>query len=178
MKPWSSLPFLGRFSTARSVLLVLLLIVLLFAIVLPLREGLRIRDQVAQARRQLADLKVLYPLYSEIMTMEKPGQWPSLQARERTPLKETEVVDMPPRILALAARASVELSTVSPRVTSNEDGTRWLAVEIRALAPYDNLRHFLLGLVQSPPMQSFERIELRRDFGREQAHIIVRLDLE
>lgn len=178
MKLPDRLPLIGRFTASRSAVLVLLLIAVLFVIVLPVRNGFRIRADVAAARQQLADLKVLHPLYAELMTMPKPAHWPDLRGGPRTPLKDADVVGVPKQVTALAARASVELSAVSPRVGGNAEDGRWLDVEIRALAPYENLRHFLTSLVQLPSMDRFERIELKRDFGREQAHIVVRLMLE
>ncbi|HMO04890.1 MAG TPA: hypothetical protein PKC67_05250 [Kiritimatiellia bacterium] len=178
MKLPDRLPLIGRFTASRSATLVILLVAVLLAIALPLRNGFRIRTDVAAAKQQLADLNVLHPLYTELMSLEKPANWPALRSGTRAPLKESDVVDVPKQITSLAARASVELSAVSPRVGGDEDGTRWLDVEIRALAPYENLRHFLTSLVQLSSMERFERIELKRDFGREQAHIVVRLTLE
>jgi hypothetical protein len=178
MKLPDRLPLIGRFTASRSAVLVLLLVAVLLAIVLPVRNGFRIRAEVAAAKRQLADLKVLHPLYAELMTMPKPAHWPDLRSGARTPLKDGDVVEIPKQIATLAARASAELSTVSPRVGGDAEEGRWIEVEIRALAPYENLRHFLTSLAQLPSMDRFERIELKRDFGREQAHIVVRLMLE
>ena len=52
------------------------------ALYVPLRDYRDLRREVKQSRLQLAELEVLFPLYAELMQLDRPDAWPILALPE------------------------------------------------------------------------------------------------
>lgn len=159
--------------------LVALLVLAAVNLYRPLRKNYRLGRDISAARARLDELKVLHPLYRELIGLERPAQWPELQLPAPQRLSESEVTATPERFMALAEASRLELATVSPRVeTDAQDGHRYLAVELHASGAYRQLRVFLMALAQLPVLERIERIEVKRTALHEEFLVLARLALE
>ena len=173
-------PMLGRMLT-NSFVQVALMVLLVGAgvcLYLPLREGRQLKDRLESARTELAELEVCFPLYVELARLDVPAQWPDLTLPPPEKLTERDIASVTDRFMQIATNSLVELVTVSPRVQTDEKDGRYLAVDLRATGPYRQLKSFLLGLVQMPPLERIEKLEIRREALQEQFDVAVRLALE
>lgn len=145
----------------------------------PVQTSYRLGREISAARARLTELKVLHPLYRELIGLERPAQWPDLQLPAPERLDESEVTATPERFMALAEASRLELATVSPRVeTDARDGHRYLAVELHASGAYPQLRVFLMALARMPVLERIERIEVKRTALHEEILVLARLALE
>ena len=114
----------------------------------------------------------------ELARLDVPAQWPDLALPPPEKLTERDIASVTDRFMQIATNSLVELVTVSPRVQTDEKDGRYLAVDLRATGPYRQLKSFLLGLVQMPPLERIEKLEIRREALQEQFDVAVRLALE
>ena len=173
-------PMLGRMLT-NSFVQVALMVLLVGAgvcLYLPLREGRQLKDRLENAWTELAELEVCFPLYVELARLDVPAKWPDLALPPPEKLTERDIASVTDRFMQIATNSLVELVTVSPRVQTDEKDGRYLAVDLRATGPYRQLKSFLLGLVQMPPLERIEKLEIRREALQEQFDVAVRLALE
>ena len=145
---------------------------------LPLRNWQRLNRDLAAARMRLDELKVLYPLYAELVALDSPAAWPGLVLPVPERLSEKDVATIPDRFMQIAAEGQVQLGVVSPQVRTDEAGSRYLAVELRATAPYRHLKPFLMGLAQMPVLERIDKLVVRRETLLEEFEIRTRLALE
>jgi hypothetical protein len=148
------------------------------ALYIPVRDFCDLRRDLKQTRIQLADLEVLFPLYAEVMQLDRPETWPSLALPEAGYVNEREVVTIPELFLAMAKKASLELSSVSPSVVTDDRGNRWLLVDIRANGAYPQLKPLLMDLMRLPALAGISRLEVRREQVNDQFNIRVNLALK
>jgi hypothetical protein len=148
------------------------------ALYVPLRDYRDLRRDVRQSQIQLAELEVLFPLYAELMRVDRPDAWPSLVLPGSGRVSEREVVVIPELFLAMAKKASLELSSVSPSVVTDERGRRWLLVDILANGAYPQLKPLLMDLMHMPALADISRLEVRREQVNDQFNIRVNLALE
>lgn len=144
----------------------------------PLREGRQLKDSLEKARTELAELDVCYPIYLELARLDAPTQWPDLVPPPPEKLSESDLASVTERFMRIATNSQVELGNVSPRVNLDEQGKRYLGVELRATGPYGQLKPFLLGLVQLAELERIEKLSVRREALQEQFDVAVRLALE
>lgn len=144
----------------------------------PFRNWRRLTGELADARRRLDELQVLYPLYAELASLERPGRWPGLSSPATQALSEPEVAAIPERFMEMAARGGMEIGAVSPRVETDGAGRRRLDVELRGTGPYRQLQPFLMELARMPSLERIQRLEVRREALEEQFAILARLALE
>ena len=173
-------PMLGRMLT-NSFVQVALMVLLVGAgvcLYLPLRESRQLKDRLENAWTELAELDVCFPLYVELARLDVPAKWPDLALPPPEKLTERDIASVTDRFMQIATNSLVELVTVSPRVQTDEKDGRYLAVDLRATGPYRQLKSFLLGLVQMPPLERIEKLEIRREALQEQFDVAVRLALE
>ena len=148
------------------------------ALYVPLRDYRDLRREVKQSRLQLAELEVLFPLYAELMQLDRPDAWPILALPEAGHVSEREVVAIPELFLAMTKQASLELSSVSPSVVTDEHGRRSLLVDVLANGAYPQLRPLLMDLMRMPALVDISRLEVRREQVNDAFNIRVNLALE
>lgn len=160
--------------------LVLLVLMALAGVALyaPIREHRMLRHEVEEARRRLDEQQILFPLYAELASLDTPARWSNLQLPEPDQLTERDVVSIPERFKEIAARCSVELSSVSPRVVNDEAAGRRLRVDLQATGSYQQLHPLLIELIRMPVLAGISRIEVRREVLNEVFNIQVNLALE
>lgn len=145
----------------------------------PVLDWHRLDKQLEESRLRLDELQVLYPVYVELASMDRPAKWPSLTLPRPQKLTEAEVTAITDRFMQLAARCQVELGTVSPRVaTEPVSGRRCLNVELQGTGPYRQLKDLLIGLAQMPTLERIVALEIRRETLHEQFTIVAQLALE
>lgn len=160
--------------------IVILVLLILAAIVLyaPIHKGQELRRDLEAAHAKLADLEDLYPLYAELVTMEKPADWAELQTPPMKRLTEPEVVSIPESFMALARESNIELSLVSPQVQKDAAGSRFLRVDVRGNGSYAQLKDLLMRMAQQPVLKRIQKLEVRREARQEQIHLIADLAIE
>lgn len=166
---------------ANSLFQITLLVLLVAAgayLYVPLRTGWQLKDRLAKARTELAELVVLYPLYIELARLEVPSNWPEMELPPSTKLSERDITSVPESFMQVATNCQMELGAVSPRVHVDEAGQRYLSVELRATGPYRQLKAFMLGLAQMPALERIDKLEIRREALQEQFNVVARMALE
>jgi Tfp pilus assembly protein PilO len=160
--------------------LIMLALLALAAVALyaPIRQGRELRRELEEARRRLANLEILYPLYAEVSAMDQPSNWAGLPAPAMSRLAEPEVVTVPERFMTLAGACGFELSAISPQVGKEDSGLRYLRVDIRGHGAYDQLKNFLMQVAGMPVLKRIQKLELRREARQEQMHLIADLSLD
>ena len=158
--------------------LILLTLLLLsgMALFAPFQEGWRLEKRLRESRLKLDELQILYPIYVEISTLDKPVQWAALKVPESQKLSGDEVPDLPARFTQLASECQLELKAATPRL--NDDADNSLNVEINVSGSYDQLNQFLTSLARLPMLDSIRRLEIRREKMNEQFNILLRLALK
>lgn len=178
MKPLASIHCDGMIGSLVQMSLMVLLVAAGAALYLPLREARMLKAQLESSRMRLSELELLRPLYQELAGLDTPSKWPSLVFPARQRLTEKDIQGVPDECMRMATNCLVEVSSVSPRVLSDEDGPRYLGVELRGTGPYVQIKSFLMGLVQMPTLERIEKLEIRRETLQEQFVVVVRLALE
>ena len=158
--------------------IVALLVLAAIHVYRPVRDHFRLNREISAAQTRLDELTVLYPLYLDLNQLDRPAQWPGLALPELRKLSESDVTAIPERFMALAARSSLQLGAVSPRVETDAAGHRYLAVELRAAGSYRQLKSFLMELAQLPVLERIERLEVKRETLQEEFDVLTRLALE
>jgi|GEM_PF-4324218 hypothetical protein len=173
-------PILGRVLTNSfiQILLVVLLVGSGAHLYLPLRASRQLKERLAKARAERVELEACYPIYLELARLDVPAKWPELVLPKPEKLSERDIASVTDRFMQIATNSLIELGAASPRVQLDDQGRRYLAVELRATGPYLQLRAFLLGLAQMPALERIERLEVRREALQEQFNVAVRLALE
>lgn len=158
----------------------ILVILLLAAAALfsPVRNHYQLRRAIDDARHRVSDLEVLYPLYAEVMAMDKPADWRGLPLPSLAHLSEPEVVHVPDRFTAIARSSEFELSAIRPQVRTDSAGERYLRVDVRGHGAYDQLKNFLVRMAESPVLKRIQKIEVRRETRQEELHMIADLALD
>lgn len=159
-------------------LVMIMLVITAVALYAPLKNNSQLRDELAAARERHAELKVLYPLYAEIATMDAPEDWSVIQAPAVEALREAEVVEIPARFTEVARTCSIELATIRPRVEQPPGGKRFLQVDLLANGSYLRLKDFLVRLAHLPMLDRIEQIEVRREGRQEQFRVVAHLALQ
>ena len=170
----------GQMSIAGIGDLILLTLLLLtgMALLAPLQEGWRLEKRLRAVQATLNELEILYPVYVGISTLDKPDRWASLVLPAPQKLSKEEVPELPARLAQLAGEGGLEFSSATPRVRNSGSAENDLEVEISAAGAYGRLEPFLAGLARLPVLDSIRKLEIRRETGREQFNIRVRLLLE
>jgi hypothetical protein len=168
----------GFISSFVQTLVLVMLVITAAALYAPLKNYSQLRDDLAAARERHAELKVLYPLYAEIATLDAPEDWTVIQAPVVEALREAEVVEIPARFSDVARACSIELAAVRPRVEQPPGGERFLQVDLLANGPYPQLKDFLVRLARLPMLDRIEQVEVRREGRQEQFHVVAHLALE
>lgn len=173
-------PIYGRLLTNSfvQILLVVLLVGSGAYLYLPLHEGRQLKARLARARAERVELEACYPIYLELARLAVPEKWPELVLPKPEKLSERDIASVTDRFMQIATNNLVELGAASPRVQLDENGHRYLGVELRATGPYLHLRAFLLGLAQMPALERIEKLEIHREALQEQFNVAVRLALE
>lgn len=178
MKKHRSISGQGVITSMGHMIILVLLILAAVVLYAPIRKGQDLRRDLEAARAQLADLEVLYPLYAELVAMEKPDDWAELQTPPLKRLTEPEVVGIPERFMALAQESNIELSLVSPQVQKDAAGGRFLRVDVRGNGSYAQLKDLLMRMAQQPVLKRIQKLEIRREARQEQIHFIADLAIE
>ena len=178
MKTMASIHGDGMIGSLVQMAIMVLLVVAGAYLYVPWQTGRQLKNKLAAARAELAELEILHPLYLELVRLDAPSQWPGLVLPLPKKLAEGDIASVPDHFMQLATNCLVELNSASPRVNIDEDGNRHLNVELRATGPYAQLKAFLMGLVHLPAMERIEKLEIRREALQEQFTVAVRLALE
>ena len=167
----------GQTSIAGIGDLILLTLLLLtgMALFAPLQEGWRLEKRLRAVQATLNDLEILYPVYVEIATLDKPARWPSLKLPVAQKLSKEEVPELPTRFARMAGECELEFISATPRVRNSGSAENYLEVEISVAGAYGRLEPFAAGLARLPVLDSIRKVEIRRETGREQFNILVRL---
>lgn len=128
----------------------------------PLRRSVGLDRDVSQARRRLADLETLHPLYVELQSFRPDGQWQTLPRPPKQRLTQSEVTEVPMVLSRMARDARLELITVRPQVAAGADGNRQLQVDLQAAGDYAHMRDFLMAVIGMPSMDHISRLDLQR----------------
>ena len=178
MKTRAHLRGTGVLSGIGYLAIVALLVMAAVNLYRPLRDELRLKREMTEARTRLEELKILHPLYVELAGLDRPAKWPGLALPEPRKLSEGEVTGIPERFREITARSQLQLAAVSPRVETDATGHRYLAVELRASGPYRQSKAFLTELAQLPVLERIDRLEIKREALQEEFSVLTRLALE
>ena len=91
MKTRAHLRGTGVLSGIGYLAIVALLVMAAVNLYRPLRDELRLKREMTEARTRLEELKILHPLYVELAGLDRPAKWPGLALPEPRKLSEGEV---------------------------------------------------------------------------------------
>lgn len=158
--------------------ILVLLVMVAVALYAPLRQGGALKRDLAEARKKLGELEILYPLYAELDSLNADPRWEHLAAPPKDKLTAEEVLSVPEQFARVAGECGIELGEVSPSVESDPSGQRMLRVGVKARGPYEKLKSYLLGLAQMPVLVRLERVEVVPGTSLDQFNIQALLALE
>lgn len=175
-------PDRGRLSVganrAFAVVVVGLVVALGVAVLLQVLRYRSLRSDLAAARHDLEEQKVLHPLYRDLAQVLSNAP-PAVRKRiGGIPLARSEIVGVPDRFAKAATASGLMLGAVNPRIGEGRGGGRELHVDVKLSGPYARLQDFLRTLADWPSFIRIQQIEIVQEREPEEFRLAVRLALD
>ncbi|MBM4156225.1 MAG: hypothetical protein FJ221_14540 [Lentisphaerae bacterium] len=175
-------PDRGRISVgmnrALAVVILGLVIAICVAVVLQVVRYRSLRDDLAAARHDLEEQKILHPLYLDIVQVLSNAPPVDRTHAVETPLARSEIVGVPDRFAKAATASGLMLGSVNPRVGEGRGGGRELHVDVKVSGPYARLKSFLQTVADWPCFVRIQQIEVLQEREPEEFRLAVRLALD
>jgi len=150
------------------------LVVSVFRLLAPVRERVRLERMLEERVHTRRLQEIFYPLYAEIRTADRVGDWPELALPAPQRLDREAVRLLADRFRRIALEHQFEVEDVLLQVVT-EGERRLLKVNLPLKGRYAGLGPFLNEAIRHPALESVSRISVLRNDGGEQINVEIRL---
>jgi len=154
------------------------LLILILVVILPVQRSMIGLDrEINDTRHEVEKQKNLQQLYQTLKTNSQPKAVGSLPTPESIKLSRDLVTMTPSTVRRIAARAAMEVISVTPDVNSLTNQSRSLHLQTVVRGEFMSFRKFLIGIGELPYLERFEEIEILHDADFMEFRLKIRLAL-
>ncbi len=151
------------FSSGGGVIILLIIVVAVgLHIAIPLREHMRLQEELTRLRNELDTANQLAPLHLSLQRMIAQDEWKDFTRVAPQFIARQEIIRVPSMLVDLAEAQGVALISVNPAVETTPRGRR-LFVDLEVLGEYGALQHLLRAIADLPYFETYTEITLSRD---------------
>jgi len=157
--------------------LVLLSVVLYLAVGMPLREGQKLTEQIAQTRARTERQQQIMPVWGTLSSFSDNATLMALLPQAPQPIARSSVYTMPEQLSQTARALGVEPIDVAlnPASLAQDPGTIQLTGVFAG--PLDSVRGFLTVVATMPSLAGLDKMEVRAVDGHLELYLQLRFAL-
>jgi hypothetical protein len=173
-----SIKFIPRRTVLINLSWVGALLIFILAVILPVQRSMIGLDrEIKDTRHEVEKQKNLHQLYQTLKANSQPKPVGSLPTPEGIKLSRELVTMTPSTVRRIAARAAMEVISVTPDVNSLTNQSRSLHLQTVVRGEFMSFRKFLIGIGELPYLERFEEVEILHDPDFTEFRLKIRLAL-